>query len=201
MGNEEVFRHCFPRNPIFRAITTEAAELIYPGIVKHVAFGKTSFGVIAGEENGYGPQFQSIMQNSGFSTKKTEKIQLKMWQKVITNATICPLGALLHVPNGQILEKPSINQIFDAILEEGIAVAKQNLPDEDFSQTRDFIIRVMEITKNNRCSMLQDIERGRKTEIDYMNGFIVRESRRLGLKAPVNAAIADLIRHLERYPQ
>jgi 2-dehydropantoate 2-reductase len=201
MGNEEVFRLEFPRNPIFRAITTEAAELIYPGIVKHVAFGKTSFGIIAGEENGYSSRIQRIMRNSGFSTKKTEKIQIKMWQKVITNATICPLGALLHVPNGLILEKPSINQIFDAIIEEGIAVAKQNLPDEDFSQTREFILMVMEKTKNNKCSMLQDIERGRKTEIDYMNGFIVRESRRLGLKSPVNAAIADLIRHLERYPQ
>ncbi|MFW9905834.1 MAG: ketopantoate reductase family protein [Candidatus Thorarchaeota archaeon] len=201
MGNEEVFRLRFPQNPIFRAITTEAAELIYPGIVKHVAFGKTSFGVITGEENGYSPRLQTIMRNSGFNTKKTTKIQLKMWQKVITNATICPLGALLHVPNGKILEKPSINQIFNAILEEGIAVAKQNLFDVDFSQTRDFILRVMEKTKNNKCSMLQDIERGRKTEIDYMNGFIVRESRRLGLKAPVNAAIADLIRHLERYPQ
>ncbi|MFX1517740.1 MAG: ketopantoate reductase family protein [Promethearchaeota archaeon] len=201
MGNEEVFYAGFPRNPIFRAITTEAAELIHPGIVKHVAFGKTSFGIIAGEENGFGLRFQSIMRDSGFSTKKTKNIQLKMWRKVLTNATICPLGALLHVPNGLILEKPSIIQIFDAILEEGITLAKLNLPDEDFSQTRDYILKVMEKTGNNKCSMLQDIERGRKTEIDYMNGFIVRESRRLGLKAPVNAAIADLIRHLERYPQ
>jgi len=201
MGNEEVFCRGFPSNPIFRGITTEAAELIYPGIVKHVAFGKTSFGIIAGEENGFGPRFQSIMRDSGFNTKKTKNIKLTMWQKVLTNATICPLGALLHVPNGLILEKSSIIQIFDAILEEGIAVAKQNLPDENFSHTRDYILSVMEKTSNNKCSMLQDIERGRKTEIDYMNGFIVRESTRLGLKAPVNAAIADLIRHLERYPQ
>ncbi len=201
MGNEEVFHEIFPQNPIFRAITTEAAELVHPGIVKHVAFGKTSFGIIAGEENGFGPRFQSIMRDSGFSTKKTENIELKMWQKLLTNSTICPLGALLHVPNGQILQKASINQIFDAILEEGLSVAKRNLPDEDFSQTRDFILRVIDLTKDNRCSMLQDIVRGRKTEIDYMNGFIVRESTRLGLKAPVNAAIADLIRHLERYPQ
>ncbi len=201
MGNEEVFCRHFPQNPIFRAITTEAAELIHPGIVKHVAFGKTSFGIIKGQENGFGPRVQDIMRNSGFQTKKTTEIQLKMWQKLLTNATICPLGALLHVPNGKILQKPSINRIFDAILKEGIAVATSNLPDEDFSLTREFIIRVMEKTKENRCSMLQDIERGRKTEIDYMNGFIVQESRRLGLKAPVNAAIADLIRHLERYPQ
>ncbi|MFX0122841.1 MAG: ketopantoate reductase family protein [Candidatus Hodarchaeota archaeon] len=201
MGNEEVFCKTFPQNPIFRAITTEAAELIHPGIVKHVAFGKTSFGIITGEENGFSPRFQRIMRDSGFSTKKTKNIQLKMWQKLLTNATICPLGALLHVPNGQILQKSSIHQIFDGILEEGLAIATRNLPDEDFSQTRDFILGVIEKTKNNKCSMLQDIERGRKTEIDYMNGFIVQESKRLGLKAPINAAIADLIRHLERYPQ
>ncbi|MFX1285542.1 MAG: ketopantoate reductase family protein [Promethearchaeota archaeon] len=201
MGNEEVFRQYFPRNPIFRAITTEAAELIHPGIIKHVAFGKTSFGIISGEENGFGPKIQNIMQGSGFNAKKTKQIQLKLWQKLLTNATICPLGALLQVPNGKILEKPSINRIFNAILKEGLAVAAHNLPNEDFSRTREFILKVMEKTKDNRCSMLQDIVRGRKTEIDYINGFIVQESKRLGLEAPVNAAIADLIRHLERYPQ
>ncbi|MFX0016076.1 MAG: ketopantoate reductase family protein [Promethearchaeota archaeon] len=201
MGNELVFQQKFPLNPVFRAVTTEAAELIYPGIVKHVAFGKTSFGIISGDENGFGPRIQKIMNKSGFKSNRTAKIQLKMWQKVLTNATICPLGALLHVPNGQILQKRSITHIFDAILEEGLAVASHNLPDEDFSETRDFILHVIEKTNDNKCSMLQDIERGRRTEIDYMNGFIVQESRRLGLKAPVNAAIADLIRHLERYPQ
>ncbi|UCG90762.1 MAG: 2-dehydropantoate 2-reductase [Candidatus Heimdallarchaeota archaeon] len=201
MGNERVFYKHLPQNPIFRAITTEAAELIYPGIVKHVAFGKTSFGIITGQENGFGQRIQNIMRKSGFNTKKTTKIQLKMWQKLLTNATICPLGALLHVPNGNILQKPSIKRIFEEILKEGLAVATHNLPDEDFSLTHEFILKVMGKTKDNRCSMLQDIERGRKTEIDYINGFIVQESRRLGLKAPVNAAIADLIRHLEQYPQ
>lgn len=201
MGNEEVFCQNFPRNPIFRAITTEAAELIHPGIVKHVAFGKTSFGIIKGNENGYGPKIKDIMSDSGFNTKRTGNIHVKMWQKLLINSTICPLGALLHVPNGKILQKSSIQHIFDAILSEGLAVASRNLPDEDFSMTRDIILNVMEKTKDNRCSMLQDIERGRRTEIDYINGFIVQESNRLGLKAPVNAAIADLIRHLERYPQ
>lgn len=201
MGNEEIFQNKFPDNPIFRAITTEAAELIHPGIVKHVSFGKTSFGIVAGHENGYGPKIQDIMKNSGFNTQKTPNIQRKMWQKLLTNAAICPLGALLHVPNGEILRKPSIRQIFDSILKEGLEVAAHNLPDEDFSQTRKFVLKVLEITKDNKCSMLQDIERGRRTEIDYINGFIVRESNRLGLKAPVNAAITDLVRHLERYPQ
>ncbi|MFX0149155.1 MAG: ketopantoate reductase family protein [Candidatus Hodarchaeota archaeon] len=201
MGNEEDFQRIFPKNPIYRAITTEAAELIHPGVVKHVSFGKTSFDVINGQENGYGLKFRNIMRKSGFNAKETQNIQLTMWQKLLTNAAICPLAALLHVTNGQILQKDSIQQIFDAILEEGIAVATQNLPDEDFSMTRDYVLNVIEKTKDNRCSMLQDIERGRRTEIDYLNGFIVRESHRLGLKAPVNAAIADLIRHIETYPQ
>ncbi|MFX0211138.1 MAG: ketopantoate reductase family protein [Candidatus Hodarchaeota archaeon] len=201
MGNETVFQRTFPKNPIIRAITTEAAELIHPGVIKHVSFGKTSFDIISGQENGYSSKIRNIMNKSGFNTKKTQNIQLTMWQKLLTNSAICPLAALLHVPNGQILQKDSIQQIFDAILEEGIAVATRNLPNEDFSMTRDFALNVIEKTKDNRCSMLQDIERGRRTEIDYLNGFIVRESHRLGLKAPVNAAIADLIRHIETYPQ
>ena len=201
MGNEEVFENKFPYNPLFRAITTEAAELIHPGIVKHVSFGKTSFGIISGNENGHGKEVQGIMNASGLKTTSTSKIKLKMWQKLLTNAAICPLAALLHVPNGQILQKPSIQRIFDTILEEGLEVAEKSLPGEDFTMTRDFALNVIEKTKDNRCSMLQDVERGRRTEIDYINGFIVRESKRLGIDAPVNAAIADLIRHIEKYPE
>lgn len=201
MGNEEIFQKTFPNNPIFRAVTTEAAELIHPGIVRHIAFGKTSFGLISGLENGNGKKIQKIMNESGFNTKKTSDIQLRMWQKLLTNAVICPLAAILHVPNGRILEKPSIQRIYDAILKEGLALAQYNLPEADFSTTNDFILNVIEKTKDNRCSMLQDIEKGRRTEIDFLNGFIVRESRRIGIKAPVNAAIADLVRHIEKYPE
>lgn len=201
MGNEEIFQKTFPNNPIFRAVTTEAAELIHPGIIRHIAFGKTSFGLITGRENGNGKKIQKIMNESGFITKKTSDIKLKMWQKLLTNAIICPLAAILHVPNGRILEKPSIQRIFDAILKEGLALAKYNLPEADFSTTHDFILNVIEKTKDNKCSMLQDIEKGRRTEIDFLNGFIVRESRRIGIKAPVNAAIADLVRHIEKYPE
>jgi 2-dehydropantoate 2-reductase len=201
MGNSTVFRQKFPNNPLFRAVTTEAAELVYPGVVKHVSFGRTTFDLIAGDENGFSAEIQEVGKKSGFQVKKAKDIQLSLWQKLLTNATICPLAAILHVPNGKILDKPSIQQIFDAILEEGLTLASCVLPDEDFSVTRDYILRVIDKTKNNRCSMLQDIERGRRTEIDYLNGFIVEESRRLGLNAPVNAAITDLVRHLENYPQ
>ncbi len=200
MGNEEIFKQTFSENPIYRAITTEAAELIQPGIVKHIASGKTYFNVISGIENGIGSKICNMLNKSGFQARKTPKIKLIMWQKLLTNAAICPLGALLHVPNGRILEKPSILRIFNAILEEGLTIARLNMPDEDFSETKSFVMNVIEKTKDNRCSMLQDIERGRRTEIDFINGFIVQESKRLGLKAPINAAIADLVRHLERYP-
>ena len=200
MGNEQIFKEKLPSNPIYRAITTEAAELIHPGIVKHVAFGKTSFGIVSGKANGFTNQVKNILSKSGFFVKTTDEIQVKMWHKLLANASICPLGAILHTKNGRILDLPSSERIFDAIINEGIALAKHLLPQEDFSTSRDFILSIIEKTRNNKCSMLQDIERGRRTEIDYMNGFIVRESRKFGLKTPVNAAITELIRYLEIHP-
>ncbi|MCK4848144.1 MAG: 2-dehydropantoate 2-reductase [Candidatus Heimdallarchaeota archaeon] len=200
MGNEQVFKEKLPDNPIYRAITTEAAELIHPGIVKHVAFGKTTFGLVSGEGNGFSNQVKNILSKSGFFVKTTQNIQLKMWHKLLANATICPLGTILHSRNGNILDRPSTERIFYAILEEGIALAEHLLPQEDFSESLDFILKIIEKTRNNKCSMLQDIERGRRTEIDFMNGFIAQESRRYGLKAPVNTAITELIRYLESHP-
>ncbi|MFW9778847.1 MAG: ketopantoate reductase family protein [Candidatus Heimdallarchaeota archaeon] len=197
MGNETAFMESLPNNPIFRAITTEAAELITPGVVKHVAFGRTSFNGITGDENGFKTDIKAILEKSGFQSRIARDIQLTMWQKLLANAAICPLAALLHVPNGLILEKPSNQRIFDALLAEGLRLAKQSVPDADFSQTRQFILKVIKKTANNKCSMLQDIERGRRTEIDFLNGFIVQESKRRGLNAPVNAAVTNLVHQLE----
>jgi 2-dehydropantoate 2-reductase len=200
MGNEQIFKEKLSDNPIYRAVTTEAAELIHPGTVKHVAFGKTSFGLVSGKGNGFSNQVKNILSKSGFSVKKTQDIQLKMWYKLLANASICPLGTILHTRNGNILDRPSTKRIFNAILDEGLALAQHSLPQEDFSASRKFILTIIEKTRNNKCSMLQDIERGRRTEIDFINGFIVRESHKYGLKAPVNAAITDLVRYLESHP-
>ncbi|MFW9855675.1 MAG: ketopantoate reductase family protein [Candidatus Thorarchaeota archaeon] len=197
MGNEAAFIESLPSHPIFRAITTEAAELITPGIVKHVAFGRTSFNGITGDENGFKSEIKTILERSGFQSQIARNIHVTMWRKLLTNATICPLAALLRVPNGLILEKPSNQRIFDALLAEGLRLAQRNVPDADFSQTRQFILKVIKKTADNKCSMLQDIERGRRTEIDFLNGFIAQESERWGLNAPVNAAVTDLVHQLE----
>lgn len=200
MGNERIFREMLPENPIYRAITTEAAEVVFPGTIKHVAFGKTSFGTIMGNGNGFGTRVKDILSSSGFKVKETNDIHIRMWYKLLANAAICPLGAILHVKNGEIIQRPSFKRIFDTIIEEGIALANIYLPDEDFSQTRDFILNIIEKTSENKCSMLQDIERGRRTEINFLNGFIARESRKKGLKAPINAIITDLVRYIEQKP-
>ena len=200
MGNERIFTEKLPENPVYRAVTTEAAELLHPGIIKHVSFGKTPFGFISGKTNGFRDRVRRILASSGFKVKETKNIQLKMWYKLLANATICPLGALLNAKNGEILRHPSTERIFDAILKEGITLANHFLPDEDFSESKEFITSVIVKTQDNKCSMLQDIERGRKTEIDFINGFIARESQAFGLKAPVNTAITELINHLQSNP-
>ncbi len=201
MGNEDIFKKTLPKNPIYRAVTTEAAELLKPAVVKHVAFGKTSFGIVSGKGNGFSRQVEKILSSSGFDIKETPNIQLKMWYKLLANAAICPLGTILHAKNGEILKRPSFVRIFNAILDEGIVLANQLLPEEDFSASPDFIKEVINKTQDNKCSMLQDVERGRRTEIDFINGFIARESQAYGMKAPVNSAITDIIRHLERNQQ
>jgi 2-dehydropantoate 2-reductase len=200
MGNERTFTENLPENPVYRAVTTEAAELIHPGVVKHVSFGKTQFGLISGKTNGFRDRVRRILSFSGFKVQESNNIQLKMWYKLLANATICPLGALLNAKNGEILLRPSTERIFNAILKEGVALANHLLPEEDFSESKEFITSIIDKTQDNKCSMLQDIERGRRTEIDFMNGFIARESQAHGLKAPVNAAITELIHHLQSNP-
>ena len=197
MGNEIVFEKAFPNNPVYRAITTEGAELIKPGTVKHLGHGITQFGIVNGYTDTYSEEIQDMLRSSGFKTEKKEDIDYYVWVKLLINTAINPLGSILGVPNGGIFNRSNVQKLFYSTLNEGLEVAQATLPEYDFSSVPYIVEDVIYKTSANKCSMLQDLERGRKTEIDYLNGYIVRKGYELGIETPVNKALVEIIKKLE----
>lgn len=124
-------------------------------------------------------------------------------EKLVANAVINPLTAIFRVPNGELLD-PLLSPLRQALVEEASAAILAHLSTlgtldaetaERFSVTRlgEMVERVCVATKGNRSSMLQDVEAGRGTEVGYINGWIVKRGRELGVGVGVNGRVWGMV--------
>jgi 2-dehydropantoate 2-reductase len=135
---------------------------------------------------------------AGIPAEPTSTLVAELWAKVLYNAALNPLGALLGVPYGWLAQDPDARAIMDEVIDEAFAVAAAagvRLRWPAAAAYREvFYGRLVPATAEHRSSMLQDLERGRPTEIDALNGWVARRGAELGVAAPVNATLARLIR-------
>jgi 2-dehydropantoate 2-reductase len=139
---------------------------------------------------------------AGVPTEYTTDLQAHLWTKIFYNAALNPLGALFGKPYGALAADPDARAIMDAIIDECFAVARARgvvplVPDAEAYRTL-FYGRLVPSTAHHRSSMLQDLERGRPTEIEAINGCIWRYGRDAGIPTPVNATMTRLVRWHER---
>src|SRR5262249_53879596 len=131
----------------------------------------------------------------------TDRLAALLWAKVFYNAALNPLGALLGLHYGALPESAHSRALMDGVIDEAFDVARAegvSLPWSSAGGYRDeFYGRLVPATYDHRSSMLQDLERGRRTEIDAINGAVWRRGAEHGIKTPVNAALTQLIHTVE----
>jgi 2-dehydropantoate 2-reductase len=143
----------------------------------------------------------SFVDRAGVPAVYTDRLAAMLWAKVFYNAALNPLGALLGVHYGALPEKAESRAVMDAAIDEAFAVARAEgveLPWSDSPSYRDeFYGRLVPSTYHHRSSMLQDIERGRRTEVDAINGEVWRRGTAHGIKTPTNETLTRLIHLVE----
>jgi 2-dehydropantoate 2-reductase len=143
-------------------------------------------------------RWAAVLDAAGVPSAPTDAIFAELWAKVLYNAALNPLGALLGVPYGHLARDPDTRAIMDAVIAEAFAVAQAegvHLPWADADGYRAvFYERLVPSTAAHRSSMLQDLERGRPTEIDAINGHVTARGAAHGVPTPVNATLAGTIR-------
>ena len=183
------------RSALALAPTTEAALLLEPGYVRHTGVGLTTLGWAAARDGGsWLDEFAARLQRSGLAATVVRPIESHVWAKAVVNAAINPLGALAGAPNGALLERPELALRLFAIAREAEAVARAAGIELPFDDAAVYVADVVRATAANRSSMLQDIERGRPTEIEQIDGAIVRAARPLGVAVPETARVLDEVR-------
>ncbi len=180
-------------------ITAQAATLLGPGRVRHAGVGPTVLAAAPGQ-SGQDAKIAAVAElfnRASIETRIAEDGEALLWSKLIVNVGINALTALLRAANGALAQVPECERLMAQAVAEAVAVAQAlgvNLGPED---QLDRVRQVCTLTAANRSSMLQDILRGRPTEIDVINGAVVARGREVGVAAPVNALLTQLIQALE----
>jgi len=177
-------------------VTSQAATLVAPGHVRHAGEGPTHLAALTGNDDRI-TAIAAILNQAGIPTQVSDDVDRLIWGKLIVNVGINALTAILRVPNGILDATPACRLLMAQAVEEAVAVAKAHgmiLPFADpLAHVREVCVR----TASNRASMLQDILRGRRTEIDVINGAIVEKGRAASIPTPVNRLITELVKALE----
>jgi 2-dehydropantoate 2-reductase len=208
IGNEDIVGNHISKTKILRAVTTNGALLQEPGKVIHTGDGIVKIGIPFQEDFSNNNQESEKVRSdlellgelitlAGFEVIIVEDIIKEGWEKVFVNIGINAFGALTGLKNGQLLESEGLKRMMAKAVTEAIKVAKTKkieLSEEDFvALTYD----VAEKTAENKNSMLQDILNGQPTEIDFINGRVLKYAEELNVKAPINKLLTHLIKGLE----
>lgn len=182
-------------------VTYNGATLLGPGEVRHVAVLPSYIGIprlVEKEEPVPDPaimaEVAALLSAAGLETHTEDDITPRLWGKALANAAINPLTALWRVPNGELLATADRRALLHALAEEAASVARSQGITLPYPDPIAYVEGVCRATAGNRSSMLQDVERGRPTEIDSINGVIVAEGRRMGVPVPANEMVWRLIR-------
>ena len=188
LGNREILVKELGGSRVALGTITIGATLLGPGLVK--AGGD---GIIFIEAHPAVGPMEEALRSARFKVDVVEDALSMVWGKLIINAAINPLTALLQVPNGELLERPAARELMCVLAEEAASVAsaeKANLP---FRDPVAFVEDVARKTAGNHSSMLQDIQRGAPTEIDAICGAVVRAGQRHHIPTPINYACWQLV--------
>src|SRR3954470_13780506 len=197
LGNEETLAAHVER--VIRGTTFPAGKLLEPGHVQWDVQGDTTFGPYdARVELAEVERLADACTRAGMPAKAVADARGTQWRKVIFNASTNPIGALTGLTHGRVCERPDLRRLVSGLVEEGKAVAAAQAIelDSDPEELIDHAARP-DVAYGHKASMLQDVEARRRTEIDYLNGGIVRFGRKHGVPTPLNEAIWALIKGTE----
>ena len=199
LGNEEAIAEHVAR--VIRGTTFPAGKIVAPGHVQWDVKGDTTFGPFEAKPAAADEieRLADACTRAGMPTSAVADARGPQWRKVIFNASTNPIGALTGLTHGRVCEDPALRAFVTELVDEGKAVAAaQGIAlDADPEQLIDHAARP-DVAYDHKASMLQDVEARRPTEIDYLNGGIVRFGEEHGIPTPLNRAIWALVKGLER---
>jgi 2-dehydropantoate 2-reductase len=197
MGFQQSVRAALGQARVFAAVNTEGAFLEGPLRVRHAGRGQTVLGLFPRADAVASVPLAAELGGGGLEVEAVSDIETALWRKLAVNCAINPLTALHRCPNGALLDDPALHAEFAALCTELERVFAALGHAGIAATLRAQASAVARATASNRSSMLQDIEAGRRTEIEYISGHLCRAADAAGVAAPLNQAVYAAIRARE----
>lgn len=192
MGNEEIMQEFAPADRILLGTTKHNCVTLAPGKIYHSGAGITHIGSPVGNRAA-AEQIAGMLAESGIETAFCDSVRHLLWEKLFVNMTINPLTALLNTTIGTLCTDTYLKNTARTLLTEAVAVAAAEGETFDADTVFDNLMRTVQTLASGKASMCQDLEKKRKTEIDFINGAVVRLGRKHGIPTPCHETVVNLI--------
>lgn len=193
VGNAEILASAYGAERVLAGSTSEGAWLVREGVARHAGSGTTTVGALSEVSSEAAERFAGTLRAAGFDAKTAPDWEASVWAKAVVNAAVNPITALLGVPNGDVSRIQPLRRLAARVVKEASRAAEARgvqLP-PDLPKR---MLEVCQKTAQNRSSMLQDALRGSRTELEQINGALLREASAHGVPAPALKALTELAR-------
>ena len=191
VDNAERLRTVLPEHPVAAAVVYVATEMAGPGHLKHHGRGELVIEPAAGSERA-----AQALAAAGVPTQVSDNVRGALWLKLIINCAYNAVSAIAQKPYGENVRGVGIPDVMRDVVDECLAVARADgvqVPGDAHEVTR----KLVESMPSQYSSTAQDLARGKPTEIDFLNGFVVRRGQALGIPTPANRVLWALVKLLE----
>jgi 2-dehydropantoate 2-reductase len=192
-GNGDVLAAVYPPEQIVVGVTYNSGTVLDVGRVAHPGVGPTTMGPFAGESTAGAERLAGALSDGGLEAHVATPIRPEIWKKLILNAATLPTAALAGMNAGALTAHPGMHELVSDTAREATAVAQKLGYDIDPEERVTYIHGLLERAGPARGSMLQDFEAGRRTEIDVINGAVVRAADEHAVPVPLNRAFVQLV--------
>jgi 2-dehydropantoate 2-reductase len=194
VDNAGRLRGVLPPHQVAAAVVYVATEMAGPGHVKHHGRGELVI-----EPSTAGDAVARTLTAAGVPTQVSDNVRGALWMKLVINCAYNAVSAIAQRPYGENVRSEGIEDVMRDVVDECIAVARAEgvrLPDDVLAT----VLKLVESMPTQMSSTAQDLARGKRTEIDHLNGLIVRRGAALGVATPANRVLWALVKLLEHKP-
>lgn len=194
-AEEEILR-TYPKASLLAGVAIITAKRLSPGIINHSQNGSILLGELSGEKSSRAKTLQELLSHAGISCFLKSRMRQAKWEKLCWNATFNPLSVILNHPVSLILDSEHLLRIVRSGIQEIIHVAEA----EGISLHPEIIEKMISVTgplRHDYTSMYEDYRNGSATEIEALNGEVIRRGKKHGIATPTHAMLYRLIKGLE----
>ncbi len=176
---------------VIPAVVYVATEMAGAGHVRHNGRGELVIGDAAASTG-----LAKVLGAAGIPVEVSANVTGALWAKLIVNCAYNAMSAITQMPYGRLVKGEGVEQLMRAVVDECLAVAAAagvSVPGDSFED----VARIARTMADQYSSTAQDLKRGKRSEIDHLNGYVVRQAQALGIKAPINQTLHTLVKLLE----